>query len=105
MAEERVPKNKRKIARIQTPQDIPEITPVRDMRLVRILNNCKQMIPLQLRPPGTSFFRNEQQIRLNPGQHALLPYEHLRQDQIENLCKKGMIKIIYDTQKRNSNQI
>ena len=93
----------RKIVRIDSPLDAVQKSP-KAMRMVRILNSCKQMIPLQLRPPGTSFFRNEQQIRLNPGQHALLPYDHLRSDQIENLQKKGMIRIIFDTDKRNSSQ-
>jgi hypothetical protein len=99
-------KNRRKIVRIPSPQEAAEVVVQGDLRMVRVFNNCKQMIPLQLRPPGTSFYRNEQQIRLNPGQHALLPYEHLRADQIENLCKKGFIKIIYDSmKKKNSNQI
>jgi hypothetical protein len=77
---------------------------VKATRMVRIINNSKQMIPLQMRPPGTSFYRNEQQIRLNPGKHAMLPYDHLRADQIENLQKKGFIKIIYDSGSKNSKQ-
>ena len=73
-------------------------------RMVRVFNSCKQMIPLQMRPPGTSFYRYEQQIRLNPGQHALLPLDHLREDQLENLQKRGFIKIIYDSGSKNSKQ-
>ena len=94
---------KQSIVRMPSHQDaVPAKT--KAVRMVRIINNSKQMIPLQMRPPGTSFYRNEQQIRLNPGKHAMLPYDHLRADQIENLQKKGIIKIIFDSEKRNSSQ-
>lgn len=97
--------NTRKIVRKPSAQDaISEAPDSKSSRMVRVFNSCKQMIPLQLRPPGTSFYRHEQQIRLNPGQHALLPLDHLREDQIENLQKRGFIKIIYDSGRKNSKQ-
>ena len=100
----RIPKNiKQNIVRIPSHQDAVPAR-IKAVRMVRIINNSKQMIPLQMRPPGTSFYRNEQQIRLNPGKHAMLPYDHLRADQIENLQKKGIIRIIFDSEKRNSSQ-
>lgn len=97
-------KVQRKIVRQPSYQDAIVEGPKVSQRMIRVFNSCRQMIPLQLRPPGTSFYRNEQQVRLNPGQHALLPYDHLRADQIENLQKKGMIKVIFDSGKRDSNQ-
>ena len=67
-------------------------------RVVRIYNNSKQMIPLQVRIPGSEFYTGESQVRLDPGSEALLPFDHLRADQIENLKRRGMIKILYDSQ-------
>lgn len=67
-------------------------------RVVRLYNNSKQMIPLQVRAPGSEFYTGESQVRLDPGKDVLLPYTHLRQDQVENLKRRGMIKILYDSQ-------
>jgi hypothetical protein len=67
-------------------------------RVVRVYNNSKQMIPLQVRIPGSEFYTGESQVRLDPGQEALLPFNHLRADQIDNLKRRGMIKILYDSQ-------
>jgi hypothetical protein len=67
-------------------------------RVVRVYNNSKQMIPLQVRIPGSEFYTGESQVRLDPGQEALLPFNHLRADQIDNLRRRGMIKILYDSQ-------
>lgn len=65
--------------------------------VVRIYNRSKQLVPLQVRAPGSDFFTNEQQVRIPAGQDVLLPKTHLRQDQIENLCKRGIIKVVYDS--------
>jgi len=103
MEDKRKKPRSNKIVRRPSVQDaVVEVNKV--TRMVRVFNSCKQMIPLQMRPPGTSFYRYEQQIRLNPGQHALLPLDHLREDQLENLQKRGFIKIIYDSGSRNSKQ-
>jgi len=96
------PKSNKIVRRPSVQDAVVEVNKV--TRMVRVFNSCKQMIPLQMRPPGTSFYRYEQQIRLNPGQHALLPLDHLREDQLENLQKRGFIKIIYDSGSRNSKQ-
>jgi len=96
------PKSNKIVRRPSVQDAVVEVNKV--TRIVRVFNSCKQMIPLQMRPPGTSFYRYEQQIRLNPGQHALLPLDHLREDQLENLQKRGFIKIIYDSGSRNSKQ-
>lgn len=66
--------------------------------VVRIYNNSGQMIPLQARAPGGDFYTSEQQVRLMPGKDVLLPKTHLRKDQIENLQKRGMIKVLYDSE-------
>lgn len=67
-------------------------------RIVRIYNNSRQMIPLQVRVPGSEFYSGESQVRIDPGKDVLLPFNHLRVDQIENLKRRGMIKVIYDSQ-------
>ena len=63
----------------------------------RVLNVSKQLICLQVKPPGGDFFIHEQQVRLNPGQHALLPKAHLNQEQVNNLKRSGVIKITFDS--------
>jgi hypothetical protein len=66
--------------------------------VVRIYNNSKQMIPLQVRTPGGDFFTSEQQVRIMPGRDVLLLKSHLRSDQIENLTKKGLVRVVYDSE-------
>lgn len=65
--------------------------------MVRLYNCSKQMIPLQIRPPGSDFFSNEQQVRLEPGKDVMLPKSYLRLDQIENLRKRRMLQVNYDS--------
>lgn len=65
---------------------------------VRVYNCSKQMIPLQARAPGGDFYTSEQQVRIMPGQDVLLPKSYLRSDQIENLQKRGMIRILHDSE-------
>lgn len=66
--------------------------------VIRVYNSSNQMIPLQARAPGTDFFTSEQQVRIGPGRDVLLPKSHLRMDQIDNLQKRGMIKVVYDSE-------
>ncbi len=66
--------------------------------MVRLYNCSKQMIPLQVRAPGSDFFSNEQQVRLEPGKDVMLPKSYLRTDQIDNLRKRRMIQVNYDSE-------
>lgn len=66
--------------------------------VIRVYNKSNQLIQLQMRPPGGDFFTNESQVRILPGREVLLPKSHCRQDQLDNLSKKGFIKILYDSQ-------
>jgi hypothetical protein len=66
--------------------------------VVRIYNNSQQMIALQVRAPGGDFYKNEQQVRLSPGQDALLPKNFLLNEQIKNLVARGMLKVTYDSE-------
>ncbi len=66
--------------------------------VVRVYNCSRQLIPLQIRAPGSDFFTSEQQVRIKPGNDALLPKSHLREDQIQNLCQRRMITILYDSE-------
>jgi len=68
------------------------------LQFVRIYNCSKQMIPLQLRSPGSDFFANEQQVRIAPNKDVVLPKSHLLEDQITNLQQRRMIKVTYDSE-------
>lgn len=61
---------------------------------VRILNISNQMIPIQARRPNSDFYLDEQQIRLSPGKDVKLLRSHLMADQIENLCKRGLLRVV-----------
>jgi hypothetical protein len=78
--------------------------PKNKTHIATIYNCSKQMIPLQVRPPGSDFYTNEQQIRLMPGQDVQLPKTYIRQEQIDNLCARGMIKVVYDSQLRDERE-
>ena len=64
----------------------------------RILNTSNQSIFLQVRRPGGDFYVHEQQVRLRPSQHVLLPRNHLNENQIGNLRKKSLIKMTFDSE-------
>ena len=61
---------------------------------VRILNISHQMIPIQTRRPNSDFYLDEQQVRLAPGKDVKLPKSHLMMDQIDNLCKRGVLRVV-----------
>lgn len=65
--------------------------------MMRLYNCSRQMIPLQVRAPGSDFFSNEQQVRLDPGKDVMLPKSYLRIEQIENLQKRRMLQVNYDS--------
>lgn len=65
---------------------------------LRLYNASKQALRLQVRPPGGDFFTSEQQVTLNPGQQVNLIKTHVNMDQVQNLQKRGMIKIVYDSE-------
>jgi hypothetical protein len=69
--------------------------------IVRVYNCSKQLIQLQARPPKTDFYANEMQVRLMPGQQATLVKNHLLMDQVENLCKRGLLRVVYDSHAQN----
>lgn len=65
-----------------------------DEEYVIIHNICKQMIPIQLKAPvGVDFYQGEQTIPLNRGKSARFPKSRLRDTQIVNLQKSGMIRV------------
>ncbi len=65
--------------------------------VVRLYNRSKQMIPLQVRAPGADFFSNEQPVRLEPGKDVTLPKSYLLAAQVENLTKRRMLTVTYDS--------
>ena len=69
------------------------------MEEIRVHNCSRQMIPLQVREPGSDFYAGEQQVRLMPGQEVTLPKEFAHMDQITNLQKKGIVRITYDSER------
>lgn len=78
--------------------------PKQPLHTVRILNISKQMIPLQVRPPGGDFFIHEQQVRLAVGGSAILPKSYLMDNQIRNLTAKRMIQVVYDSALNNGHE-
>lgn len=66
--------------------------------VIRIYNSSKQLISLQVRSPNGDFYTSEQQVRIIPNQSVVLPKSHVRQDQIDNLQKRGMIRVVYDSE-------
>jgi hypothetical protein len=64
---------------------------------ITVYNVSKQAIGLSARPPGSDFFRSEQQIWIGPRKTVTLPKSHVNIDQITNLCAKGMLKVMSDT--------
>ena len=66
--------------------------------VIRVYNSSKQLISLQVRSPNGDFYTSEQQVRIIPNQSVMLPKSHVRQDQIDNLQKRGMIKVVYDSE-------
>jgi len=73
--------------------------------VINVYNVSKQVICLQLRAPGGDFYTSEQQVRIMPGKHATLPKSYTREDQITNLCKRGTIRVIYDSEVAEENQL
>ena len=66
--------------------------------VMRVLNISQQLINIHVKPPQGDFYRHEQQVSLRPGQDALLPKDHLRQDQVNNLRARKVIRVIYDSE-------
>lgn len=67
---------------------------------VQKLYNCSpQTLNIQVRKPGSDFYRGEQQIKLGPGKTVDLPKDHLIQEQILNLQSKRMLKVLFDSEK------
>jgi hypothetical protein len=66
----------------------------RNVETVRVHNISKMTLSLQIKQPGTNFYTNEQQIRLAPGEHHLVPKAYLLSEQIANLKAKGMLTVI-----------
>jgi hypothetical protein len=65
---------------------------------IRLYNNSRQMIALQMRAPGGDFYGGEQQIRLLPGQDVSVPKSYVNDHQILNLKARRMIKILSETE-------
>ena len=69
--------------------------------IIRVYNSSRQLIQLQARPPKSDFYTNEMQVRLMPGQSVTVDRDHLLMDQVENLCKRGLIRVVYDSLEQN----
>ncbi len=63
-----------------------------------VYNSSKQAVPLSLRPPGAEFFTSEQQVTLNPGKQITLIKEHVNLDQVSNLQRRGILKVLKNPQ-------
>jgi len=65
---------------------------------IKLYNCSTQMIGIQVRPPESEFYTGEGQIRLEPGKEVLLPKSHVRMEQIDNLQKRRMLRVLYDSE-------
>lgn len=72
----------------------------RDDATIGIYNASKQTIPLQAKPPNGDFFLHEQQIRIPKGKTVYIQSSYLLADQVKNLQAKGIIKVIYNSDKK-----
>lgn len=68
------------------------------MAEIRVYNKGKQLVPLHVRPPQGDFYLHEQQVRLRPGQHVMLPKEYVNMHQVTNLSARGILKVMYDSE-------
>lgn len=62
--------------------------------MVTIENCSRQPVRLQIRPPKSDFYINEQQVRLSPGKSIEVPKDYLLWSQIQNLKGRSMIRTI-----------
>ena len=58
-----------------------------------ITNVSRQLIPVQVRRPGGDFYKDEQQIRIKPGETVRLPAAMLLQHQLDNCKLRHELKI------------
>lgn len=65
--------------------------------VLRLYNNSKQVLNIQVRAPNSDFYRNESQIRLMPMKDVTLPKSHVNKEQIQNLVARRLLKITYDS--------
>jgi hypothetical protein len=63
-----------------------------------IYNRSKQMIPIQVAPPGGDFYLSEQQVHLRPGKTVQVAKSHLRWEQIQNLAARGILQVVCDSE-------
>ena len=66
--------------------------------VVRIYNRSKQVIPLQVKPPGGDFFLHEQAVQLRPGKTVKLPKSYVNEAQIDNLQRRQQVQVIFDSE-------
>jgi len=77
---------------------MPAATAKKDKHVIRIYNPTKQMIPIQVKPPGGDFFLHEQTIYLGAGKTVKLPKSYVNQSQLRNLQSSRSLKVIYDSE-------
>jgi len=62
---------------------------------VTLYNPKKMALPLQLSaPPGWDFYTGEQTVQLKPKERSRFPAHRLMKEQIINLEKKGLLKVM-----------
>lgn len=66
--------------------------------VIKIYNRSRQMIPLQVKPPGGDYFLHEQTIYLSPKKTVSIPSGYLLADQIKNLKARRELAIVSGTE-------
>jgi 23S rRNA A2030 N6-methylase RlmJ len=66
----------------------------RSSETIRVYNKSPQLISLQVRPPNSDFYINEQQVHLHPKKSAILPKDYVIEEQLSNLQARGFVQVI-----------
>jgi len=67
----------------------------KEISYVMLYNPKRMAIPIQLSPPpGWDFWTGEQTVQLKGREQCKFPAHRLNEDQIVNLEKKGMLKVL-----------
>lgn len=71
-----------------------------DNSTTTIMNSSKQLIKIHMKQPkGVDFFIGAQDVSLKPNQAYVFKSSRLWDEQIERLCKQGILRVVGKTEK------
>lgn len=66
----------------------------KDSAIIRIINTSNQTISLQVSIVGGDFFKDQQQLHLQPSKDLQIDEKYLVSEQVNNLKERGLLKVI-----------